>query len=162
MPKVYRGVEQYPVNGVSMRYSFDNAKAPTQKKRQYYTMLGTRALWENGWKAAAMHAPLSNVGKFDQDKWELYHVDQDRAESKDLSAEHPDKLKALIAAWFEEAEKNFVLPLDDRNATELFLIERPQSEKPRTRYVYYPGTAPIPEGVAVNIRGRSYKVVADV
>jgi arylsulfatase len=71
-------------------------------------------------------------------------------------------LKALIAAWFEEAEKNFVLPLDDRNATELLTIERPQSEQPRTRYVYYAGTAPIPEGTAVSIRGRSYKVIADV
>jgi arylsulfatase len=162
MPKVYRGVEQYPVNGISMRYSFDNAQAPTQKKRQYYAMLGTRGIWEDGWKAAAMHAPLSGVGHFDKDKWELYHVDTDRAEANDVSAQHPEKLAALIEAWFEEAEKNFVLPLDDRSARELLTIERPQAELPRTRYVYYPGTAPIPEGVAVNIRGRSYKVIADV
>jgi arylsulfatase len=162
MPKVYRGVEQYAVNGVSMRYSFDKAKAPTQKQRQYYAMLGTRGIWENGWKAAAMHAPLSGVGHFDQDQWELYHVDEDRAEANNLADQHPEKLKALIAAWFEEAERNFVLPLDDRSATELLTIERPQAEQPRTRYVYFPGTAPVPEGVAVNIRGRSYKVIADV
>lgn len=162
MPKTYRGVEQYPLNGVSMRYSFDQADAPTQKKRQYYTMLGTRGIWENGWKASAMHAPLSGVGYFDKDQWELYHVDGDRAEADNLAEKHPEKLKALIDAWFEEAEKNFVLPLDDRNATELLTIERPQAEVPRTRYVYFPGTAPIPEGVAVNIRGRSYKVIADV
>ena len=162
MPATYRGVEQFPMNGVSMRYSFDDAEAPTTKKRQYYAMLGTRGIWENGWKAAALHAPLSGAGHFDQDRWELYHVDEDRSESKDLAAEHPDKLKALIDAWFEEADANFVLPLDDRTAAELITIERPQSEPRRNRYVYYPGAAPIPEGVAVNIRGRSYKIIADV
>ncbi|KWX62497.1 arylsulfatase [Mycobacterium sp. NAZ190054] len=162
MPATYRGVEQYPMNGVSMRYSFDARDAPTAKKRQYYAMLGTRGIWEDGWKAAAIHAPLSGTGNFDKETWQLYHVDEDRSESKDLSAEHPDKLQTLIDAWFEEADKNFVLPLDDRTATEILTIERPQSEPPRTRYIYYPGTAPIPEGVAVNVRGRSYKIIADV
>ena len=79
MPKTYRGVEQYPVNGVSMRYTFDNAKAPTQKKRQYYAMLGTRGIWQKGWKAAALHAPTSGVGHFNKDRWELYHVDAGRS-----------------------------------------------------------------------------------
>jgi arylsulfatase len=162
MPKVYRGVEQYPLNGVSMRYSFDNAQAPTMKKRQYYTMLGTRGIWQGGWKASAIHGPLSGASHFDKDKWELYHVDEDRSESKDLAAQHPEKLKELIAVWFEEAEKNFVLPLDDRIGIELLTIPRPQSEPPRTRFLYYPGASPVPEGVAVNIRGRSYKIIADV
>ena len=115
MPKVYRGVEQYPLSGVSMRYTFDaKPDAPTQKKRQYYAMLGTRGIWEDGWKAAALHAPLTGKGHFDKDEWELYHVDVDRSESKNLAKEHPEKLQALIKAWFEEAEKNLVLPLDDR------------------------------------------------
>ncbi|WP_395310322.1 arylsulfatase [Mycobacterium sp. AMU20-3851] len=160
MPSTYRGVPQHPLDGVSMRYSFDDADAPTAKKRQYYAMLGTRGIWEGGWKAAAVHAPLSSTGHFDQDRWELYHVDEDRSESKDLAAEEPDKLNALIATWFEEADRNFVLPLDDRSATDLLTIERPQSEPARSRYVYYPGTAPVPEGVAVNVRGRSYKIIA--
>jgi arylsulfatase len=162
MPKSFRGVEQYPLNGVSMRYSFDKKDAPTQKKRQYYTMLGTRGLWQDGWRVSAMHAPLSGVGNFDKDVWQLYHVDEDRAESTDVADKHPDMVKELVAAWFEEAEKNFVLPLDDRSAVELLGTERPQGEKMRTRYVYYPGTNPVPEGVAVNTRGRSYKIIADV
>ena len=163
MPKVYRGVEQYPIAGVSMRSSFDAAPdAPTKKKRQYYEMLGTRGIWEDGWKAVAVHAPISGKGNFDKDPWQLYHVDKDRAESVDLAKQNPEKLQALIKAWMEEAEKNFVLPLDDRGATELFLIERPVSEAPRETYVYYPGTSPVPEGVAVNTRGRSYKILADV
>ena len=162
MPSVYRGVEQYPLNGVSMRYSFDEGQAPTQKKRQYYAMLGTRGLWQDGWKAATLHAPISGKGNFDKDVWELYHVDSDRAESKNLAEQHPEKLKELIDAWFEEAERNFVLPLDDRTAVEQLGNARPQAEPPRTRYIYYPDTAPVPEGAAVNVRGRSYKILADV
>ncbi|WP_315789849.1 arylsulfatase [Fischerella sp. JS2] len=163
MPKVYRGVEQYPLSGVSMRYTFDAAPhAPTQKQRQYYAMLGTRGIWENGWKAAALHAPLVSKGHFDQDQWELYHVDEDRSESKNLANKHPEKLQALIQAWFEEADKNLVLPLDDRSARELLTVERPSDEPPRDHYIYYPGTSPVPEGVAVNTRGRSYKILANV
>jgi arylsulfatase A-like enzyme len=163
MPKVYKGVEQYPLSGVSMRYSFDaKPDAPTQKRRQYYSMLGTRGMWEDGWKAVAMHAPLIGSGHFDKDQWELYHVDVDRSESKNLAKENPEKLQSLIKAWFEEADKNFVLPLDDRTAIEQLGIERPTEELPRERYVYYPGTSSIPESAAVNVRGRSYKILADV
>jgi arylsulfatase len=125
-------------------------------------MLGTRGMWEGGWKAASLHAPLAGKGHFDKDRWELYHVDADRSESKDLAKEHPEKLQALIKTWFEEAEKNLVLPLDDRSAGELFAIERPSDEPARDRYTYFPGTAAVPEGVAVNVRGRSYKVLAPV
>jgi arylsulfatase len=162
MPDVYRGVKQHPLNGVSMAYSFDDADAPTTKKRQYYTMLGTRGIWQAGWKASAVHAPLTGKGHFDADAWELYHVDEDRSEAHNLADQYPDKLKELIDAWFEEAETNFVLPLDDRMAVELLGIERPQAEPRRDRYVYYPNTAAVPEGVAVNVRGRSYKILADV
>ena len=163
MPKVYNGVEQYPLNGVSMRYSFDaKPDDPTQKKRQYYAMLGTRGIWEDGWLAASVHAPLTGKGHFDQDGWELYHVDVDRSESKDLAKENPEKLQALIKAWNEEAEKNFVLPLDDRTAVEVLGTPRPSDEVARERYIYYPETAPVPEGVAVNVRGRSFKILSNI
>jgi arylsulfatase len=163
MPKTFRGAEQWPLSGVSMRYSFEaKPAAPTKKKRQYYAMLGTRGIWEDGWKAAALHAPLTSKGHFDKDEWELYHTDVDRSESKNVAREHPEKLKALIKAWDEEADKNMVLPLDDRSAAELLAVERPSEEGPRERYIYYPGTSPVPEGVAVNTRGRNYKIIADV
>jgi arylsulfatase len=163
MPKIYKGVPQYPMSGVSMRYTFDaTAETPTQKKIQYYAMLGTRAIWKDGWKAVALHAPLTSKGNFDLDEWELYDLNNDRSESKNLAKENPEKLKELIAAWFDEADKNLVLPLDDRSAVEQLGIERPSEELPRERYIYYPGTAPVPEGVAVNVRGRSFKILADV
>jgi arylsulfatase A-like enzyme len=163
MPKVYHGVEQFPLSGVSMKYTFDaTPDAPTHKKRQYYAMLGSRGIWEDGWFASALHAPLTGKGHFDHDQWQLYHVDVDRSESVDLAKKYPDKLKAMIAAWNEEARTNLVLPLDDRTAVEQLGIERPSEEAARDRYVYYPGTAPVPEGVAVNVRNRSYKILANL
>jgi arylsulfatase A-like enzyme len=163
MPKVYRGVEQYPLSGVSMKYTFDaKPDDPTQKHVQYYAMLGTRAVWEDGWKAVAVHAPISGKGHFDQDQWQLYNTNEDRAEFKDLAKENPEKLEQLKKLWYEEADKNFVLPLDDRAAVEVLGLPRPTSEPPRERYIYYPGTAPIPEGVAPNLRNRSYKILSDI
>ncbi|HTS42878.1 MAG TPA: arylsulfatase [Puia sp.] len=163
MPSVYRGVPQFSLSGISMKYSFDAAPdAPTQKHIQYYSMLGTRGIWQDGWKAAALHAALTGKGNFDKDGWQLYHVDEDRSESKDLAKDNPDKLKALIDLWFDEAKKNNALPLDDRTAAQQLGVERPSEEPLRERYIYYPGTAPVPEGVAVNIRGRSYKILSDV
>lgn len=163
MPEVNSGVEQYPLSGVSMAYTFDaEPDAPTQKDVQYFAMLGSRGIWKDGWKAAAVHSPLTGKGNFDDDVWELYHVAVDRSESNDLAQEEPEKLQELIQAWFDEAAKNNVLPLDDRSAVEILGIERPTAEKKRETYVYYPGTAPVPEGVAVNVRGRSYKILANV
>ena len=163
MPKVYRGVEQFPLSGISMKYTFDaTPDAPTQKKRQFYTMLSTRGMWEDGWVAAAVHSPFNNKGHFDQDQWQLYHVDVDRSESTDLAAQYPEKLEALKKLWFEEAAINLALPIDDRPVSVQLGVARPTAEPPRDRYVYYPGTAPVPEGVAVNVRNRSYKILANV
>ncbi len=163
MPEVYNGVKQTPLSGVSMAYSFDaEPDATTQKDVQYYCMLGTRGIWQDGWKAVALHSPLTGKGNFDQDEWELYHVAEDRSESKNLAEENPEKLEELIDLWFEEAEKNKVLPLDDRSAAELLTVERPSQEPAHDGYIYYPNTAPVPEGVAASVRGRSYKILANV
>jgi N-sulfoglucosamine sulfohydrolase-like protein len=161
-PSTLNGHEQVPLAGVSMRYSFDEPDAPTQKKRQYYAMLGTRGIWDQGWKAVAVHGPLSGIGNYDEDEWELFHVEQDRAEARNLAAEQPERLKELVDLWFEEAGKYNVLPLDDRFPPEILNDPRPQPEEPRDTYVYYPGTAEVPEVVAASTRGRSYKILADV
>ena len=163
MPKVYRGVEQYPLSGVSMKYTFDaTPDSPTQKHMQYYTMLGTRAIWQDGWKAVAVHAPLAGKGNFDQDKWELYHTDVDRSESDDLANEYPEKLDSLKKLYLEEATKNFALPLDDRSALEALTTVRPTDEEVRDTYFYYPHASAVPEAMAANIRGKSYKILANV
>jgi arylsulfatase len=132
MPTVYKGVEQYPLSGVSMRYTFEaKPDDPAQKKRQYYCMLGTRGIWENGWKASAVHPPApSNLGNYEKDQWELYHVDVDRSESRNLANEHPEKLEALIKAWFEEAEKNLVLPLTTARSWKSSALRAPPRKSP--------------------------------
>ncbi len=164
MPSVYKGAAQVPLSGVSMRYTFENPTAKTTKKRQYYAMLGTRAIWEDGWKAVCRHTPLSGHGHFEQDEWELYHVDEDPAEMNNLGNErqHYPRLVNMVEAWFEEAEANWVLPLDDRSATEQLTVYRPTEELPRDVYVYYPGASPVPESVAANVRGCSFTIDADV
>ncbi|WP_154795027.1 arylsulfatase [Occultella kanbiaonis] len=162
MPEVYRGFAQEPLPGKSMRYSFDDAQAPTTKQVQFYTIGGSRGVWKDGWKAAATHAPLNGKGHFDQDAWELYHVDTDRAEARNVADQHPEKVQELIQAWFTEADRYNALPMDDRSVMEMLTVERPQAEPPRNRYIYYPGSSAVPEGVAVNVRGRSFKIIADV
>lgn len=163
MPEVYNGVKQTPLSGVSMLYSFNGQpNDATNKKVQYYSMLGTRGIWKDGWKAVAIHAPLSGKSNFDKDVWELYNVNEDRSESHNLAEENPEKLKELIDEWFNQAEINKVLPLDDRSAAEILGTERPSQEKKRDTYVYYPKTSPVPEGVAVNVRGRNYKILANL
>jgi arylsulfatase len=162
LPETLNGHEQVPLPGVSMRYSFEAAEAPTTRERQYYAMLGTRGIWEQGWKAVAVHGPTSGIGHFDRDEWQLFHTDEDRSEAHDLAQEHPEKLKQLIDAWFEEAEKYDVLPLDDRLPPEILSEPRPQPEPPRQTYVYYPDTADVPESVAVITRGRSFRILAEV
>jgi arylsulfatase A-like enzyme len=162
MPDFVLGYEQTPLPGVSMRYSFDDGEAPTQKKIQYYEMLGTRGLWSGGWKAATEHAPISGAGNFAQEKWQLFHTDEDRSEAHDVADQHPEKLAELVELWYVEAGKYDVLPLDDRTVAEL-VASQPESAIPASGvYTYYPDTTEIPEFSAANTRGRSFKILAEV
>jgi arylsulfatase len=161
-PATLNGYDQVPLPGVSMRYSFDDANAPTHKERQYYAMLGTRGIWQNGWKAVTVHGPTSGLGHFDDDEWELFHVDTDRSEAHNLAREEPLKLRQLVQTWFEEAGRYDVLPLDDRFPIEILNDPRPQPLPPQDTYRYYADAAEVPETIAANIRGRSYRVLASV
>ncbi|HEY1689011.1 MAG TPA: arylsulfatase [Solirubrobacteraceae bacterium] len=163
MPAVVDGYEQTPLPGVSMRYSFDAAAAPTQKETQYYEMLGTRGIWSRGWKAVAEHGPIPlNLGNFDKDRWQLFHTDEDRSEAHDLAELHPEKLEELKQLWLAEAERYDVLPLNDLGLLEYTLLEFKVPVPPSGRYTYYPGTTEIPERSAANTHGVSYKVLAEV
>jgi arylsulfatase A-like enzyme len=161
-PDVVLGYTQSPIEGVSMRSSFDDSKAPSARQTQYYSMLGSRGLWHQGWKAVTTHPTIAGWGNYEKDTWELYNTVEDRSESHNLAAQYPEKLQELINVWFFEAGKYQGFPLDDRSALEIITTPRPQMTKPRERYVYYPDTAEIPESQAVNIRNRSYSVKAEV
>ncbi|MGV9615194.1 arylsulfatase [Nocardia xishanensis] len=160
LPEAVKGHTQTPIQGVSMRYSFDSPTIPTAKHTQFYSMLGGRGIWHDGWKAVTTHPTLSGWSHFPDDTWELYHTDRDRAELHDLAAEEPGKLAELIGLWFYEAGANQAFPLDDRSGVEIITTPRPQLAPPRNRYVYRPGGAEVPESVAVNIRNRSYSIGA--
>jgi arylsulfatase A-like enzyme len=163
LPDVVNGYTQKPLEGVSFMDSFVDADAETGKETQFYSMLGTRAIWHNGWKAAtAVPAAPDSWGDFHQQRWELFDTASDPSESHDLSGEHPVKLQELTALWWAEAGKYGALPLESRGAVDILTTERPQLSKPRTRYVYYPGGAEVPESVAPNIRNRSYTIAAEM
>ncbi|WP_431279413.1 arylsulfatase [Leifsonia poae] len=162
-PDFVQGYEQSPLPGVSMKYTFGTKPdAPTEKKIQYYEMLATRGLWRDGWKVVAQRAPFLGKGHFESDTWELYHTDVDRSEMHDLAAEHPELVKELVNLWYVEAGKYNVLPLDDRTVAELVAVV-PVADIPKDGiYRYYPGTGELPEFNAAEIRGRSFKILADV
>jgi arylsulfatase A-like enzyme len=163
MPNTVLGYEQTPLPGVSMRYSFGNAGAPTAKETQYYEMLGTRGIWHKGWKAVAEHAPMpSNKGNFDKDRWQLFHTDEDRSEAVDLADEHPDKVKELVDLWFSEAERYNVLPLNDLAILDYIKYEFQAAAPNDGTYTYFPGTAEVPERVAAAVHGVSFKILAEV
>jgi len=140
-----KGHVQSRIDGVSMRYSVKKAKVPSARKTQFYSMLGSRGIWHQGWKAVTTHPTISGWSKFNDDTWELYHTDTDRAELHDLADKHPDKLRELINLWFAEAGDNGAFPLDDRSPLEIMITPRPQLASPRDRYVYFPDTAEVPE-----------------
>jgi arylsulfatase A-like enzyme len=161
-PETIKGYTQVPFDGVSMRYCFDDPSAPSARRTQFYSMLGSRGIWHDGWKAVTTHPTISGWSHFNEDTWELYHTDTDRAELRDLAAEHPDKLRELINLWFAEAGANGAFPLDDRSAVEILNTPRPRLAAPRDRYIYYPDVADVPEVQAVNVHNRSFTIGAQV
>lgn len=167
VPKDYNGVEQQPMDGVSMAYAFNDRKAPNQKKRQYYEMFGNRAIWVDGWKAVTLHAKrmpwdVNVVLPFDQDEWELYHVADDFSESTNLAAENPEKLKELIAIFDEEAWKYNVYPLYDD------MIKRLGAQQDRLfgdqkEFIYYaPGAIRIAEKSSAPVKNRAHTIETQI
>ncbi len=162
-PAVINGVAQRPLEGVSFAHSFNDAVAPTRKKVQYYEMIGSRALWADGWKAVVEQpqgTPLTEE-VLDRQQWELYHVARDFSECENLAQAHPERLAELVERWWVEANKYNVLPLDSRMQARMG--ERKPSTLPAgNRYVYYPGGAPQFEYTAVDVKNRSHTITAEV
>lgn len=151
------------MDGVSFIAALADPAADTGKTTQFYTMLGTRGIWHEGWFANTIHAATpAGWSNFNADRWELFHIAADRSQCHDLAAEHPDKLEELKALWFSEAAKYNGLPLADLNLLETMTRSRPYLVSERASYVYYPDCADVGIGAAVEIRGRSFAVLADV
>ena len=124
-PATIKGHTQTHFDGVSMRSSFDDPDAPSTRSTQFFSMLGSRGIWHNGWKAITNHPTISGWSNFGDDEWELYHTDVDRSERHNLAAAEPGRLRDLINLWYAEAGANQAFPLDDRSALEIMTTPRP-------------------------------------
>jgi arylsulfatase A-like enzyme len=165
-PATINGVPQTPFDGFSLAASMaaGGGPGPEVHHTQYYEMLGSRAIYHEGWKAVVFHPPApmvydgTDAGRrsFDDDIWELYHVAEDFSECHDVAAEHPEKLKQLQDLWWAEAERHQVLPLNNQPGR--FGDRRFRRE----RYVYHPGISSLPERMAPNLRNRGFRISAAV
>ena len=159
-PENFQGIEQQPIEGISMRYTFpSNAlDATTMRPKQYYEMMGHRAIWSDGWKAVTMHRKDE---PFEDEDWALYNTSKDFSECHDLSSDEPEKLKEMIDLWWGEAESFNVLPLDDRGA-ELFVLRR-EDRAPLSKPQRFLNNTPHLERFKVpDIRNRSFEIAAKV
>ncbi len=162
-PHEIGGVAQRPFDGTSFAHTLQEAKAPSRHLTQYYEMLGSRALYHDGWKAVVFHPPVplaydgSDASRsFDEDIWELYHVAEDFSECHDVAAQHPEKLEELKDLWWKEAERHQVLPLNNQPG------RYGDTRFRRKRYVFYPGISSIPEAMAPNLRNCQFQILASL
>ena len=175
-PAAIRGVTQSPLQGVSFAHTLDDPDAETRHHTQYFEMLGHRAIYHDGWRAVCpwpgpsfaeagtgFGNPISaeKLTELDATGWELYHVAEDFAETKDLAAENRDKLIAMIATWYVEAGKYEVMPVDGSGLARM-MVEKPLIALPRDSYTYLPNTQSVPNFAAPKVLNRPHSITAEV
>jgi arylsulfatase A-like enzyme len=162
-PDEVAGITQKPLDGVSFAAALNNPSAEIGKDTQFYAMLGTRGIWHKGWFANTVHAATpAGWSQFDKDRWELYHIEADRSQCRDLAAENPGKLEEMKKLWFTEAGKYNGLPLSDLNILETMMRFRPYLTGEQKSFTYYPDAAEVGLGAAAEPRGQSISVLAEV
>ncbi len=166
-PKTVNGVKQTPIEGVSMVYTFDDAKAAGRHKTQYFEIAGNRAIYSDGWVAATVHkAPWEAAPRraLADDVWELYNVDEDFSQTNDLAASNPAKLKELQALFMTEAERCRALPIDDRTIErfDAAIAGRPDLMAGRKSLTVYEGMTGMAENAFINVKNQSVTITADV
>lgn len=167
-PKIVNGVKQRPMDGVSMAYSFDDAKAKERHTTQYFEMFGNRAIYHDGWFARTIHKapwePKPRRALNDDSAWELYDTRTDFSLTYDLAKQQPKKLKELQALFLKEAKKNNVLPIDDRMLERLnaSLAGRPDLMAGRTSLTLAEGMTGMTENVFINVKNKSKTITAEL
>jgi arylsulfatase len=167
-PTDLNGIKQKPIEGISFAFSFDDAKAQSRRKTQYFEMGCNRGLYHDGWMLSSIaFVPWDpNRGDFDPDKatWELYKVDEDFSQAHDLAQQYPEKLRQMQDMWWVEAAKYNVLPLDWRAVIRLNAeaMGRPSLIGPRTSMTYYSGTMGLPDAASPPMCNKSFTITADV
>jgi arylsulfatase A-like enzyme len=167
-PKEVNGYIQRPIEGISFAYTFDkaNAAARSTRTKQYFEMLGNRAMYADGWIASCRHGRLpwetSGSWSFDDDRWELYNIEVDFTQADDLAEKEPTRLRQLQDMFMAEAAKYNVLPLDDRFAERLDVTLRPSYFARRDKVTFYPGMIRLPEGSGPKLIGVPFKMTVPV
>jgi arylsulfatase len=169
LPEVVDGIEQNPMDGMSMMYTFDekNADAPSTRKTQYFEMIGDHAIYHDGWMLSTkvVRLPWDNSGKADKSPaswpWELYDLSKDWTQFNDVSAQYPEKVEELEKLFWTEAEKNQVLPMDSTTFTRS-ILPRPNLSAGRTVFTYTGKVTGTPNGNAPNVLASSYNIKAEV
>jgi arylsulfatase A-like enzyme len=166
-PKVVNGVPQTPIEGTSLAYSFNDAKAAERHTMQYFEMFGNRAIYNNGWFARTIHrAPwqTKNLPPLDKDVWDLYNVNEDFSLTNNLAAKYPEKLREMESLFMWQAQKYHVLPIDDRTVerTNAALAGRPDLLGDRTSLTLYEGMEGMMENTFINIKNRSFSITAEL
>ena len=175
-PTSIKGVTQSPIEGLSFAFTFDDAQAAGKRHTQYFEMMGHRSIYNDGWRAVCPWPgpsfteagaffgepiPAEKLTELDAKHWELYHVEQDWAENRDLAEEHRDKLIEMIGMWYVEAGKYNVMPVDGRG-TARFAEQRPQIAIDRKSYTFFPGTQSVPYNAGPRILNRTHSITAEV
>ena len=166
-PTSINGVAQKPIEGTSLVYTFDDAKAPSKHRTQYFEMFANRGIYHDGWVACTTPAivPWSTSSVYpdvNDYKWELYNVSQDFSEANNLADKEPAKLKELQELFWTEAEKYNVLPIDNSRVERFDVRNRPSLTMGREEFTYYPGLVRIPEGAAPDTKNKSWQIKAEV
>ena len=163
LPPQFNGREQMPLHGASIAGTFDDAGAPAPRQVQYFEQMGHRGVWQDGWKATTYHEAGT---PFEADQWGLYHLEADFSECHDLAAEHPERLAAMVDLWWQEAEANGVLPLDDRTIELFGAAPRPGTPHfvpegaGEPVYTYRPPLSHLPSDVSPSIGGKNWEAEA--
>ena len=167
-PLSVNGVQQMPLQGVSMRYSFDDPKAAERRETQYFEMFGNRGIYHKGWTAVTRHkTPWLLVGEktpaFDDDVWELYDTNKDWTQANDLSKQMPEKLHELQRLWLIEAVRYNVLPMDDDLGKRLNADTAGRPVLLRgNRQILFGGMGRLSENSVINIKNKSHSVTAEI
>ncbi len=175
-PESIKGVAQAPMEGFSFAHTLEDAQAESKHHTQYFEMLGHRSIYHDGWRAVCPWPgpsfteagagfgnpiPAEKLTELDAKGWELYHVDEDFAENKNIAEGNRAKLIEMIATWYVEAGKYHVLPVDGRGMPRM-LDERPQITKDRMHYTFYPHTQAVPYNAGPRLLNRTHSITADV
>jgi arylsulfatase len=166
-PKTVDGIKQRPMDGVSMLYAAEDAKAKDRRTTQYFEMFGNRAIYHEGWVAATRHSIpwlMAPLPPLKDDVWELYNVDEDFSQAENLAAKNPKKLKELQAVFDKEGVRNHVFPIDDRRVERFnpAIAGRPDLMGGRKSLAVYSGMKGMTENAFINIKSVAHTITAEV